>query len=145
MTELFDPTRVDLQRVDAVEHWHATVLRGGVIASVVVTRIAAGTWTARAQLRDRSFHPLGECWKCGAFATHAAALHAGQAASLRLHKASVGTHQVPTPSRTIAMPEPVGGYQSQALRRYARAQQRVQEPSSPMAVPKPASEMELIA
>jgi hypothetical protein len=145
MTVLVDPIMLDTQDANAVEHWHATVMRGGMIASVVVTRVADAMWMARTQLRDRSFNPLGNGWKCGPFATHAAALHAGQAASLRLHKALVGTHRVTDTPRTIVFPQPVGGYQSKALRRFARAQQRAQTKRSPTPVPQPMLEMEMFA
>jgi len=145
MTDPVDPISMDTTRADAAEHWHATVMRGGMIASIVVTRMADGIWTARTQLRDRSFKPLGDCWTSGQFATHAAALHAGQAASLRLHKALVGTHEVREPLRTIALPEPMGGYKSKALRRFARAQQLAQAMLSPKVVQEPASAMEMIA
>ena len=145
MTDLVAPTWMGTKHADAVEHWHATVMRGGLIASVVVTREADGGWTARTQLLDRSFKRRGDFRKSGRFDTHEAALHAGQAAALRLHKASVGTHKVPEPQRTIALLQPVGGYQSQALRRFARVQQGAQTMRSPTAVPQLACEAEMIA
>jgi len=138
---------MDTKPADAVEHWHATVMRGGMVASVVVAREADGLWTSRAQLRDRSLNHLGDCWKRGSFATQAEALDAGQTAALLLHTAFLGMHDPPEPPRTIALAEPVGGYQSQALRRLARSQQRLQaEPSTALVpVPQPMRNAEMLA
>ncbi|HTD29227.1 MAG TPA: hypothetical protein VK660_07550 [Xanthomonadaceae bacterium] len=145
MTDLVAPSWMGTKRADAVEHWHATVMREGLIASVVVACEADGRWTARTQLLDRSLQRRGDCRKSGRFDTHEAALHAGQAAALRLHKATVGTHKVPEPARTIALLQPVGGYQSQTLRRFARVQQDPQTMRSPTVAPQRESEAEMIA
>jgi len=139
MTNLLDPIRMDMQRAEADAHWHATVLHGGMIASVVVVGEADGTWSVLTQLRDRSLHPLGDGCKCGGFATHAAALHAGQAASLRLHKALVGMHPVEPVRKNAWSAPPVGGYQSEALRRFVRAQQHVEEVGPSTIAPEPAA------
>lgn len=103
------------------EHWHAATMRAGLLSSVVTTRRPDGHWTVRALLRDRSLRPLDDGWKGDGFATQEAAHRAGEAAALRLHNALVGLHGVPVPPRTTSESEPPGGYQSQALRRYASA------------------------
>ena len=136
---------MDTKRVGPDEHWHSAVMHGGVISNVVVGCNTDGTWAARTRLCDRSLRPICDGSTSGPFATHEEALHAGQALALRLHKASVGTHQVPEPPRTIALLEPVGGYRSQALQRLARAQQSALSMRLPMVVPQRASEAEMIA
>jgi hypothetical protein len=145
MTDLVAPSSMDASGSGGTEHWHASVMRGGLISSVVVARDAAGTWTARTQLRDRALHPKGDGWKSGPCDSREAAFHAGQAAALRLHKALVGTHEVPEPPRTIAMLEPDGGYRSRALRQFAYAQASAQALRSTPAAPQRAAEAERIA
>jgi hypothetical protein len=136
---------MDARRADAVEHWHSMTLHGGMVASVVVVREAGERWTARTQLRDRSLTPRGDCRKSGPCATHEAALQAGQAAALRLYKAFVGLHKVPDPARTIVLMQPAGGYQSQAMRRFAGALTGAQTKPLPAAVPERGVEAEVFA
>ena len=88
MTDLVAPAWMDTRANGDVEHWHATVLPGGLIASVIVRRKPDGTWTARAQLRDRTLRPTSDDRERGPFDTHEAALSAGQAAVLALQQAA---------------------------------------------------------
>ena len=145
MTVLVAPVWMDAKRAGPIEHWHSTMMHGGVIANVIVACAADGTWMVRTQLRDRSFNSLGKGWKDGSYATQDAALDAGHAAALRLHKALVGTHQVTELARTPAILQPVGGYQSQALRRFVQAQSGKQMTRLPMVVAQRATEAEMIA
>ena len=145
MTVLLAPAWMDAKRAGPIEHWHSTVMHGGVISSVVVGCNAHGTWTVRTQLRDRALNSLGDSWKSGPFDTHEAALDAGHVAALRLHKALVGTHQVPELPSKIAILQPVGGYQSQALRRFAQAQPGTQAMRLPMVLAKQVAEAEMMA
>lgn len=145
MTVLSAPGWMDTRRAGPVEHWHSAVMHGRVVSTVIVGCDADGTWTARTQLCDRSLHPIGDSWKGRPFATHEAALQAGQAAALGLHKESFDTHQLPEQSRPIMLLEPGGGFQSQALRRMARAQEGAQTTRLPMVVAQHASAVEMIA
>jgi hypothetical protein len=145
MTVLSISGATDTKRAGPDEYWHSAVMHGGVISNVVVGCDADGTWTARTQLCDRSLRPIGDRCDSAAFATHDEALDAGQAVALRLHKALIGTHPVLEKPRTIALLEPIGGYQSQALQRLARAQQSAQTMRLPMVVAQRVSEAEMIA
>ena len=142
MTDLAVPSWMQRRRAQDAEHWHAQVMRGGLIAGVVVAR-SEGSWTARTQLRDRSLRPVGECVESGPFATEDAALRAGQAAGWRLHKAIVGMREVAEP--VVAMSPPPGGFQSQALRRFARIQRAMQAKSAASIVPESAPQAGMIA
>jgi hypothetical protein len=145
MTVLTAPGSMEKKGAGPDTHWHSTMMHGGLISNVIVGCAADGMWTVRTQLCDRSLRPIGDGGMSGPFATHDAALRAGQAVALRLHKASVGTHPVPEPLRMTALPEPVGGYQSQALQRLASAHQNAQTMRLPMVVTQHASEAEMIA
>jgi hypothetical protein len=145
MTDLTVPSSARSQRADAAEHWHAMTLHRGLIASVIVERETDASWNARTQLRDRSLLPLSNCWISGPFATHAAALQAGQAAAARLYAAVVGLHQVCEANRTVTSMQPPGGYQSQALQRLMGAQTAMPVPPSRTAMPLQVLEAEGVA
>ena len=146
MTDLAVPSWMEPRGAQATEKWHATVMQGGLVSSVVVVSGSEGCWSVRTQLRDRALRPVGEARASGPFSTQEEALRAGEAAASRLHKSIVGIREVPQPA--FVMTPPPGGFQSQALRRYARLQQLQQaakaRPAAPVVV-QPAAEAEKIA
>lgn len=143
MTDLAVPDWMNPSRAQPSEHWHAITMRGGLIASVVVSCVGGATWKVRTQLRDRSLRPVGESSTNGPFATAETALRAGRAAAWRLHRAAVGMREVPP--QAVAFAPPPSGWRSRALRRFAQAQ-RIVWPTptptpTPVTVPEQVSEL----
>ncbi|HEY2346913.1 MAG TPA: hypothetical protein VGH80_13725 [Xanthomonadaceae bacterium] len=127
------------------EHWHASVLAGGLISRVIVKRDRDGTWMARARLCDRSLRAFGDDSETGPHASHEAALHAGQVAVLKLYRASIGLQPVPEPVQMIAAHEPAGGYRSNALRQFVRAVRESRKILRPVVAPSRVSKAEVFA
>jgi hypothetical protein len=71
------------------ERCHGRVLGGRVLARILASENDVGAWTANTQLYDMAFHPAGDAWQGGPFATHGAAYQAGLHAAARLHAALI--------------------------------------------------------
>jgi hypothetical protein len=87
-THLFPPHQSHL-----VEEWHGNVLRGRLLACIVVKQGSAGKWKVTAELKDVGFRPVWKTWRGGPYETDDEAYAAGQRAATTMHAAFMAARQ----------------------------------------------------
>lgn len=93
MTDLAAPQLLPSGESPCIEEWHGSVVRGCLVACIVVKQDSAGQWKVTAELQDVGFRPAWEGWQGGPFDTHDAAYEAGQRAAAGLHEAIMAARQ----------------------------------------------------
>ena len=93
MTDLAAPQLLPPHKSPPVEEWHGSVMRGQLVACIVVKQGSAGKWKVTAKLQDAGFWPVWKTWRGGPFDTHDAAYEAGEHAASTMHGAFMAERQ----------------------------------------------------
>jgi hypothetical protein len=93
MTDLAAQQLLPSRKSARMEEWHGHVLRGHLVACIVVKQGSTGKWKVTAKLQDVSFWPVWKTWQGGPFDTHDEAYEAGERAAARMHGAFMDARQ----------------------------------------------------